>query len=93
MRPAYNRQSTKLKFFFKVRKHKKETYGTLKQDLIDLKIDMREEDIMNVPKVQWKKFVSSYIKDLALEYLIEENSTKSKTMHIKDTLSHNLYVL
>ena len=44
---------------------------------------MREDDIMNIPKVQWKKFVISYITDLELEYLIEENSSKSKTMHIK----------
>ena len=46
---------------------------------------MREEDIMNIPKVQRKKFVISYTKDLALEYLIKENSTQSETMHIKNT--------
>ena len=54
----------------------------IQRDMIDLKIDMTEEDILNIPKMQWKKLVSSNIKDLALEYLIEENSTKSKTRHI-----------
>ena len=49
--------------------------------MIDLKIEMTEEDIYNIPKVQKKKLVSSNIKDLALEYLIEENSTTLKTGH------------
>ena len=66
----------------------------VKQDLIDLKIDMIEEDIMNIPKVQWKKFVRSCIEDLALEYLIEENSTKSKTRHITfETLAMRDYLV
>ena len=33
----------------------------IQRDMIDLKIDMTEEDILNIPKMQWKKFVSSNI--------------------------------
>ena len=50
----------------------------IQRDMIDLKISMTEEDILNIPKMQWKKFVNSNIKELSLEYLIEETSTKSK---------------
>ena len=69
----------------------------IQRDMIDLKKEMTEEDIFNISKVQWNKFVISLIKDLALEYPIEENSTKSKTKHIifetldmKDYLVQNI---
>ena len=54
----------------------------VKKDMIDLDIDMTEEEISNIPRSQWKKFVNCVVKDCALEYLKEENSTKSKTTHI-----------
>ena len=43
---------------------------------------MTEENFFNIPKIKWKKYVSSNIKGLAIEYLIEENGTKSRTEHI-----------
>ena len=65
--------------------------------MIDLKIEMTEEDIYNIPKVQKKKLVSSNIKDLALEYLIEENSTTLKTGHknalFQTSLAYQMSVL
>ena len=54
----------------------------VKKDMIDLDIDLTEEEINNIPKPQWKKFVNCVVKDCALEYLKDENSTKSKTNHI-----------
>ena len=70
---------------FKARKQG-DVIDLVKQDLIDPKIDMREEDIMNISKVQWNKFDSSYIKELALEHLIEENSTKKHgTSHLTNS--------
>ena len=52
-------------------------------------------EIGNIPKVQWKIFFSSYIKDLTLEYLIEENSTQKtrystfEILEMRDNLVQN----
>ena len=48
----------------------------VKQDMIYLDIDMTEEEISNISRSQWKKFLNGVVKECALKYMKEENSTK-----------------
>ena len=74
----------------------RQVYDTLKKDSRNgyfvapvesdkkaLKIDITDEDITNVSKCSWKKYLSGKTKDEAFVYLMQENSSKEKTKHIQ----------
>ena len=54
----------------------------VKKDMEDLKIEISDEYINTFTKVQWKKYVHEKTKLAAFEYLVGENSQKTKTKHI-----------
>ena len=54
----------------------------VKKDMEDLKIEISDEYIITFTKVQWKKYVHEKTKLAAFEYLVGENSQKTKTKHI-----------
>ena len=53
------------------------------EDISDLEIDMSEGDISKMSKYDWKVYVHGKVRHKALQKLSEENSTKSKTKHIR----------
>ena len=57
-------------------------YDLVQKDLEDLNIVLSEEDIQDLTKSQWKKYVHEKAKEEAFKALIEENDQKSKTKHI-----------
>ena len=52
------------------------------RDRIDLKIDQTNEEIADMTKCMWKKYVKEMVKSAALESLVEENNTKERTRDI-----------
>ena len=52
------------------------------KDFEDLNIDITEEDIILLKKIEWEKYINKIIKENAFEYLVKENNEKSKTKHI-----------
>ena len=73
----------------------RQVYVTLKEDsrkeaFVDLvrqyfeevEIDLTEEDISNILKNDWKKYVHEKVKDASLKDLVNGNEVKSKTKHI-----------
>ena len=73
----------------------RQVYVTLKEDsrkeaFVDLvrqyfeevEIDLTEEDISNILKNDWKKYVHEKVKDASLKDLVNGNEVKSKIKHI-----------
>ena len=54
----------------------------VKKDMEELCLTFTEEDIKDMNKIQWKKYVKEVVKEKAFEFLKEENGKKSKTKHI-----------
>ena len=54
----------------------------LKLDKDDLEIDIEDDDIQEIPKEVWKKYVREKVRDLAFKQLVDENNTKEKTKSI-----------
>ena len=52
------------------------------RDKIELEIYITDEDIAQISKVRWKKFVRKNVKESALGYLLKANNQKEKTKHI-----------
>ena len=66
----------------------------VKQDLEDTQIDFTEEDIIDFKKTEWKKYVHKQVSKASFQYLIDENSRKSKTKHIHfDKLEMSEYLV
>ena len=53
------------------------------EDVSDLEIEMSEDDIIKMSKYDWKVYVNGKVEHKSLQSLSEENSTKSKTKHIR----------
>ena len=66
----------------KVDSRKGDFVALVKEDMKTLNIDLSEEDITLITKLQWKKYVHERVKTGALKWLVEENMSKSKTKHI-----------
>ena len=63
------------------------------KDKTDLKIDKTDEEIAEMTKVTWKKYVKEMVKSAALESLVQENNTKEKTRDIQfETLKMSEYL-
>ena len=67
------------------------------QDFTDLEINVSEEEIQEMSKYDWKKYVHEKLRLKAFKSLTEENLTKTKTNHIhfesfkmRNYLSHNV---
>ena len=54
----------------------------VQKDMEELCLTFTEEDIKDMNKIQWKKYVKEVVKEKAFEFLKEENGKKSKTKHI-----------
>ena len=54
----------------------------VKKDLEEINIDHTEEEIMHMKNIHWKIYVHEKVKDAAFNYLVQENSDKTKTRHI-----------
>ena len=61
---------------------KSDFHDLVKKDMEYLKIDLTDEDIQVISKIQWKRYVHEKAKDTALEDLMEEKNEKIKTRHI-----------
>ena len=55
----------------------------VRRDMDDLNIELSDDEIKLVNKSQWKKYVHEKVKETALNNLLEENETKTKTKHIQ----------
>ena len=53
------------------------------QDMEDIGIDLSEEEIESLSKLEWKKCVKDKVNSAAFEFLTNINSTKTKTKHIQ----------
>ena len=55
----------------------------IKEDMDKIGCDLTEEDIINMSKTQWKRFINEMTIDTAFKHLKEENiKNKTKTKHI-----------
>ena len=66
----------------KVDSRKGDFVALVKEDIETLNIDLSEEEITLITKLQWKKYVHEKVRTGALKWLVEENMSKSKTKHI-----------
>ena len=64
---------------FKTNRQKGDFYYLVKQDMSNLEIEITEEDIIKMNKLDWKKYIHRTEKEVSLKYLLEENKMKSKT--------------
>ena len=60
----------------KVDSRKGDFVALVKEDIETLNIDLSEEDITLITKLQWKKYVHEKVKAGALKWLVEENMSK-----------------
>ena len=64
-----------------------------KKDKIDLQIDKTDEEIADMTKGTWKKYVKEMVKSAAFKSLVQENNTKEKTRDIQfETLKISEYL-
>ena len=55
----------------------------VQKDLKETEIELTEDNIKEIPKIQWKKYVILKVEIVALKYLSSQNNEKTKTKHIK----------
>ena len=59
----------------KVDSRKGDFVNLIKKDFEDLNIDITEEDIILLKKIEWKKYINKIVKENAFEYLVKEDSS------------------
>ena len=55
----------------------------VKEDFKDLQVNKKDDDIRKYSKAGWNKLNNETTEKVVLRRLLEENKTKSKTMHLK----------
>ena len=55
----------------------------VQKDLNETEIELKEDNIKEIPKIPWKKYGNLKVEIAALKYLSSQNNEKTKTKHIK----------
>ena len=66
----------------KIESRKGDFVDLIKKDLEEVNIDIKEDDVKLMKKIDWKRYVHHIVKETAFEHLVNENKEKSKTKHI-----------
>ena len=66
----------------------------IKQDMKDIKLEIKDEEVETMSKWKWKNVINEKVESAAFEFLIKENAKKEKTGHILfDKLEMNEYLI
>ena len=60
----------------KVDSRKGDFVDLIKKDIEEINIDITEEEIISIKKVDWKKYIHEIVKEAAFDYLVNENKEK-----------------